>query len=121
MRFAIVLALAAVLCGSASAVGFGGLSQVTDTTELRGKIETSLVQFANEHNLSWSLLDIIHAEYQVIAGARYVVDANVKSGSETKRCNFEIIEQSWMDFIKVTVSCHPENKQYTVQRGQQSQ
>lgn len=123
MRVAIVVALVALCCASAFANSVslpGGFSPVNDTSSLRETIEDALTQIADEHNVSWTLVEILSAQQQVVAGFRYVIETNLCDANETKRCTFDIWEQSWAKYRKATVSCQPENKEYTVERGRQS-
>lgn len=122
MRFEVVAVLVALCCASASAqvITFGGLSPVSDTSFLRETLENALIQVADEHKVSWTLLEILSAQKQVVAGARYLVDVNLQSADGTKKCTFDIWEQSWVKYLRATVSCQPENKEYTVERGQKA-
>lgn len=96
----------------------GGLKDLTDTTELREIIDATLLQVANEYNLTFTLIEIIKAQRQTVSGTKYFAEVNLQTADDTRTCSFEIWDQPLTNFRHSTLRC-PE-KEYIVQQGQQS-
>lgn len=117
-----ILAVFTVLCvaqiSATPQVGVpGGLSPLTDYSNVRPALEKALTEAASVHKLTWTLIEILNAKSQVVAGARYVGEANFDEAGQSKKCKFEVIERPWDSYIKGILSCHPDYKEYTVEKG----
>lgn len=94
----------------------GGKNDVdqSEWTTLSEKISESLVRLAAQSDgENLGLGQIQSAQYQVVAGKKYFVNANFTfPGNVEKFCDIEIWEQPWRGFQQVDIDC--ENKTYKV-------
>lgn len=125
MRFAIVaifVALCVAQIWAAPQVGggpvAGGLNPITDFGTVRPTLEKLLADAAKKHNLRWTLIEILNAQGQVIAGYRTIGDAHFDVNGEKTKCKYEFIERAWEEYSKGTFSCHPDfETKYTIEHG----
>lgn len=121
-RFVLCLALLSLfgVNGSDEEAGFnipGGKFRITDENEisdLTGKVTENLKKIGEKENgPSLEFVRVHSAFYQVVAGFKYELEAEIKENKTSVNCTISMWEKPWLDFVKFDVDCgEEESHQY---------
>lgn len=115
---AVILFVLALCCAVAYAGPPGGFSHLEEKKwgEVTRIIERSLLQLAREQGHHFKLVKLHTVEHQVIAGTKYVADADFENKiGEKLKCHVTLEVQDWKDFDELKMKCL--EKEYVVRRG----
>lgn len=120
MRFAILIGF--VVLGVAIAEDpvpsiAGGYVLVTDFDAFREVINTGLALIEEKDQIKFEIEEILSAKYQVVRGIRYLAELKLKSYDEIRECHFETLVGGGENYQRVTLSCEPDFKVYSVETG----
>lgn len=94
----------------------GGKLPVTDEQELSDLVErvkTNLKQLGETKNgPSLEFIRVKSAEYRVVAGFIYTLQAEINENKTKTDCTIEVWEKPWLDFVRLNVECGEEKRKY---------
>lgn len=94
----------------------GGKNPITDEQELSDlvdRVKKNFKQFGDtENGPNLEFIRLKSAEYRVVAGFIYTLDAEINENEVKTDCTIEVWEKPWLDFVKLDVECGEEKRKY---------
>lgn len=94
----------------------GGKLPITDEQELSDlvkRVKTSLKQLGKtENGPNLEFIRVKSAEYRVVAGFIYTLQAEIMENKTKTDCTIEVWEKPWLDFVRLDVECGEEKRKY---------